>query len=197
MKKTIQEKVLTQLSKKRKSFSRKEILECVAIAKGLPKNAYHKRGGYYGDAIAYWMRRDLLKTIGKNSYKVTKLGKLYLKDKTKYKFKRLQLELERVKKVNQSYGEWERSFVMSRFRINRDTYENDFKHLIGKTIYDISFLDEKSCKKLGWYKRPLEIIFDDGSKLTPMADDEGNNGGSMCYNGTKWGKNVSEVIYTI
>lgn len=193
MRKTIQEKVLTQLSKRRKSFSRKEILECVAIAKGLPKDAYYKRGTYYSDAIAYWMRRDLLKTIGKNSYKVTKLGKLYLKDKMKYKLKRLQLKLERVEKVNQSYGEWERSFQRSRFNIHRDTYENEFKHLIGKTIYNISFLDEDSCEEMGWYKRPLEIIFDDGSTLIPMQDDEGNDGGSMCYKG----EDGENIIYTI
>ena len=190
---TIQEKVLTQLSKRRKSFSRKEILECVAIAKGLPKDAYHKRSGYYGDAIAYWISRDLLKKVGKNSYKVAKLGKLYIKDKMKYKFKRLQLKLERVEKVNQSYGEWERSFQSSRFRIPRDTYENDFVHLIGKTIYNISFLDEDSCEKMGWYKRPLEIIFDDGSTLIPMRDDEGNDGGSMYYKGEE-GENT---IYTL
>ena len=175
---TIQEKVLTQLSKRKKSFSRKEILECVAIAKGLPKDAYYKRGTYYSDAIAYWMRRDLLKTIGKNSYKVTKLGKLYLKDKMKYKLKHLQLKLERVEKVNQSYEEWKRSFVMSRVRVNRDTHENEFKHLIGKTIYDIGY---------------LELIFDDGSTLIPMQDDEGNDGGSMCYKG----EDGENIIYTL
>ena len=197
MKQTIKEKVLIKLCKKKKSFSRREILESLALVKGLPKETYHKRCGYYGVAIQSWVADKLLKKISKGIYKTTNLCKIFINDKNKYKMICLKNDLKRHKSIINKRYEKEKEIQYKRFSIPMDSNEYDFKHLIGKKIIDIKFLNDEDCKDRYWSKKPLSMTFDDGSKLIPMADDEGNNGGSMCYKGTKWERGVSEVIYTI
>ena len=51
--------------------------------------------------------------------------------------------------------------------------------LVGKTIAKIEYLSPKEGEEMMWYKLPLVIIFTDGSWIFPMADDEGNDGGSL------------------
>jgi len=48
---------------------------------------------------------------------------------------------------------------------------------------------------LGWYSTPLVIEFTDGTCIFPQSDDEGNNGGAMCYYDYKSGE--EKIIYTI
>jgi hypothetical protein len=51
--------------------------------------------------------------------------------------------------------------------------------LVGKTIAKIEYLSPKEGEEMMWYKLPLAITFTDGSWIFPMADDEGNDGGSL------------------
>ena len=51
--------------------------------------------------------------------------------------------------------------------------------LVGKTIRRVRYLTESEKEDLGWYRSPLVIEFEDGHWLVPMADDEGNDGGSL------------------
>jgi len=51
------------------------------------------------------------------------------------------------------------------------------KFLVGKTIKTVRYLTAEEADD--WYERPIAIVFDDGSFIVPMADDEGNNGGAM------------------
>ena len=51
--------------------------------------------------------------------------------------------------------------------------------LVGKTIKRVRYLTEKEREGLGWSKRSLVLILDDGTYLWPSADDEGNNAGSF------------------
>lgn len=53
------------------------------------------------------------------------------------------------------------------------------KFLVGKTIKKIEYLTKEEARECGWNSIPLVIIFDDGSYIFPMSDDEGNNGGAM------------------
>lgn len=53
------------------------------------------------------------------------------------------------------------------------------KFLKGKTIKEVRYLTEAETKQSYWYKRPIVIVFTDGSYIIPMADDEGNDGGAM------------------
>jgi len=57
------------------------------------------------------------------------------------------------------------------------------KHLVGRTIKKIKWLDADSTYKLfGWDHQPCEIHLDDGTILTPSADDEGNDAGALFTN---------------
>lgn len=69
-----------------------------------------------------------------------------------------------------------------------------FRFLIGKQIASVRYSTESECESLGWSKRPLIIIFKDGTKLIPQCDDEGNNGGAMWYQDSF--HNQDTIIYT-
>ena len=57
------------------------------------------------------------------------------------------------------------------------------EHLVGRTIKKVKWLDADSTYKLfGWDHQPCEIHLDDGTILTPSADDEGNNAGAIFTN---------------
>jgi hypothetical protein len=51
--------------------------------------------------------------------------------------------------------------------------------LAGRKIERVRYLTEKEREGLGWSKRSLVLILDDGTYLWPSADDEGNNAGSF------------------
>ena len=57
------------------------------------------------------------------------------------------------------------------------------KHLIGRTITDVKWLSADESKRLmDWDYQPCEIFLDNGTILTPGADDEGNNAGVIFTN---------------
>jgi len=51
--------------------------------------------------------------------------------------------------------------------------------LVGRTIVKVEYLTQEETDKNYWYKRPIALVLDDGNWLIPMADDEGNDGGSI------------------
>ena len=53
------------------------------------------------------------------------------------------------------------------------------KHLIGKRIIQVRYMNQKELDVLGWEQPPLVIYFNDGSYMFPSQDDEGNDGGSL------------------
>jgi hypothetical protein len=53
------------------------------------------------------------------------------------------------------------------------------KNLVGKTITKVEYMTEIEMKDSMWYKRPIAIQLDNQYWLIPMADDEGNDGGSI------------------
>lgn len=64
--------------------------------------------------------------------------------------------------------------------------------LIGKTITEVVYLSKFDANQMLWGQRPVMIIFDDGSSILPMSDDEGNDGGTLHYYEGNGGK--SETI---
>lgn len=56
------------------------------------------------------------------------------------------------------------------------------KHLLGKRITNIEYLSDKECEDMDWYSCPVGIELDGKIWLVPIADDEGNNGGSLGTN---------------
>ena len=53
------------------------------------------------------------------------------------------------------------------------------KHLVGKKIVHVRYLNKKEMDDLGWDQTPLVMFFNDGSYMFPSRDDEGNDGGSL------------------
>ncbi len=53
------------------------------------------------------------------------------------------------------------------------------KHLVGKTITKVEYLDDDEMDENMWYKRPIAIQLDNKHWLIPMMDDEGNDGGAI------------------
>ena len=53
------------------------------------------------------------------------------------------------------------------------------KLLVGKKIIKVEYMTEELAKEQGWYKRPIQILLNNGTWLTPSQDDEGNDGGAL------------------
>ena len=53
------------------------------------------------------------------------------------------------------------------------------KSIVGKKVAGITYMTEAQAEENLWYSRPVVIIFDDGSYIIPLSDDEGNNGGAL------------------
>ena len=55
------------------------------------------------------------------------------------------------------------------------------KVLLGKKIVQVKYVDSEEAEKYMWYSRPISFTLDDGTRLVVMRDDEGNDGGALCY----------------
>ena len=53
------------------------------------------------------------------------------------------------------------------------------KQLCGRTIVSVRYMTPEEAESSAWYYQPLLIIFDDGSAICAMSDDEANNAGSI------------------
>lgn len=56
------------------------------------------------------------------------------------------------------------------------------KELLGKRITKVEYLTYKETEDNLWYKTPIAIQLDNKIWLVPIADDEGNDGGSISTN---------------
>jgi len=56
------------------------------------------------------------------------------------------------------------------------------KELLGRKITKIEYLTKDEVDNNMWYKSPIAIELDNRIWLVPMADDEGNDGGSISTN---------------
>ena len=55
------------------------------------------------------------------------------------------------------------------------------KVLLGKKIVQVKYMDSEEANKYMWHSRPVSFTLDDGTRLVVMRDDEGNDGGALCY----------------
>ena len=51
--------------------------------------------------------------------------------------------------------------------------------LLGKKMTKVEYLSKQEEDDSMWYKTPIALQLDDKIWLVPMADDEGNDGGSI------------------
>ncbi len=52
-------------------------------------------------------------------------------------------------------------------------------NLIGKTITEIRPMTDEEMREEYWDERAMVLIFNDGTKLYPSRDDEGNGAGTL------------------
>lgn len=53
--------------------------------------------------------------------------------------------------------------------------------LEGKTIVEVRYLNDEEMEMMGWYKRPICFLLNDGTNCMLSMDDEGNDGGVLFY----------------
>lgn len=53
--------------------------------------------------------------------------------------------------------------------------------LEGRKIVEVRYLNDEEMDDMGWYKRPLCFMLDNGEYCIVSCDDEGNDGGSLFY----------------
>ncbi len=53
--------------------------------------------------------------------------------------------------------------------------------LLNKKIVNVRYMTTEEAKNIGWDKRSVVFVLDDGSMCFISMDDEGNNGGSLFY----------------
>jgi hypothetical protein len=53
--------------------------------------------------------------------------------------------------------------------------------LEGRTIKEVRYLNDEEMEMMGWYKRPVCFILDNGEYCILSCDDEGNDGGVLFY----------------
>jgi hypothetical protein len=53
------------------------------------------------------------------------------------------------------------------------------KHLIGKKIVRVRYMDAKEVKDNEWYKSGIVLVLNDGNIIYPIANNEGNDAGAM------------------
>ena len=51
--------------------------------------------------------------------------------------------------------------------------------LKGRTIVKVEYMSEELVEDLGWYKIPVIMTLDNGWRIYPQMDDEGNDGGAL------------------
>ena len=56
------------------------------------------------------------------------------------------------------------------------------KFLLGQKIVKVEYMSEEDAEDMGWDSRPIQILLENGTWLTPQQDDEGNDGGAISTN---------------
>ena len=56
------------------------------------------------------------------------------------------------------------------------------KFLLGQKIVKVEYMSEEDAEDMGWDSRPIQILLENGTSLTPQQDDEGNDGGAISTN---------------
>ena len=56
------------------------------------------------------------------------------------------------------------------------------KFLLGQKIVKVEYMSEEDAEEMDWFNRPIQILLENGTWLTPQQDDEGNDGGAISTN---------------
>ena len=65
---------------------------------------------------------------------------------------------------------------MSNKQLRRYWIKKMKKLLLNQTIVEVDYVDDKGAEEMGLHNKPIQIKLSNGLWLTPMKDDEGNDG---------------------
>tara|TARA_Y100001963_G_scaffold44477_1_gene62449 strand:+ start:153 stop:410 length:258 start_codon:yes stop_codon:yes gene_type:complete len=65
--------------------------------------------------------------------------------------------------------------------------------LLKRRITHVEYMSTEEAKDYMWYKRPVVMYLDNGTRLIIQSDDEGNDGGALWY-GTSENQDVLPVL---
>ena len=65
--------------------------------------------------------------------------------------------------------------------------------LLKRRITHVEYMSTEEAKDYMWYKRPVVMYLDNGTRLIIQSDDEGNDGGALWY-GTSDNQDVLPVL---
>jgi hypothetical protein len=71
---------------------------------------------------------------------------------------------------------------MSNKQLRRYWIKKMKKLLLNQTIVEVDYVDDKGAEEMGLDSKPIQIKLSNGLWLTPMKDDEGNDGGAIHTN---------------
>ena len=59
--------------------------------------------------------------------------------------------------------------------------------MVGQKITEVRWLTKEQTEDVAehWYNQPIQITLENGVKLIPMSDDEGNSAGSLYHCGAE------------
>ena len=68
--------------------------------------------------------------------------------------------------------------------LNKQWTTHAERALLNKRIIKVEYMSKKEAKHYDWYQRNITFKLDDGTRVIPQADYEGNDGGVLWF-GTK------------
>ena len=77
--------------------------------------------------------------------------------------------------------------------LNKQWTTHAERALLNKRIIKVEYMSKKEANHYDWFHRPVTFILDDGTRIIPQSDDEGNSGGALWF-GTK---DVESLIPTL
>ena len=64
-------------------------------------------------------------------------------------------------------------------KLNKQWTTHAERALLNKRIIKVEYMSKQEAEDYHWYHRPITFILDDGTRVIPQADDEGNTGGAL------------------
>ena len=69
------------------------------------------------------------------------------------------------------------------YRTPPDWIADNMARLKGRQIVAVRYMSQKEAREYDWLERAPVLMLDDGTKLWPCSDDEGNNAGALAVEG--------------
>jgi hypothetical protein len=77
-------------------------------------------------------------------------------------------------------------------KLNKEWTTHAERALLNKRIIKVEYMPKKEAENYMWGNRPITFMLDDGTRIIPQADDEGNDGGALWF-----GNNDEESIMPV